>query len=476
MRHLLSPAFRRIQRAAEQNTKISTTSESQQQNDPFSNDASACSVVCTSNRMSFALPSVPSSSLLLEELLKLWPSETGDTIESVNCTGDSRQRRSVAILLDSSAWCQDLPASQDPSSPPADSYPGRDPAQLSTPVNKARTPVPSLTFSQESAYSRFSQEDHSSATSIMSPLDLGARRSVPQSPCPVKTTAIRQGDNEMVDPYYKPPQTRGTRNAVLAYDDATPFEVSYINPWTHGCVSAVDPKVQPRNIASGPQETSYIEWDDEEDEHKLRIPTALSRIRKSLADLRAADRFISGANSGRKASTKSQDSVKDTVASIPRPVTAAGSVSNVKDRSPTNFTYAAPYQSLYLEKSLPPLPHEQIMTTSTEAAWERSPKRRSTESMAKKCSRSLASSANSTSGHMRTIHSELESAGPTSPVAFHHSFTSYDQSPKSASSPNLTRMESFDGPYLKTDKTDEKPSITLMDKWLNGPLGARNEK
>ncbi|KAL6245537.1 hypothetical protein RBB50_007536 [Rhinocladiella similis] len=399
------------------------------------------------------------------------------TIEGV--AGGSKRRRSVGILLDSDSWSRDLPRSQDASSPPLDLHPSRRTAQLRPPVNRPATPVPSLTFSQDSTCSHSSQEDGSPTTSIKSSSqDPATRSSGVHSPCPVKTTTIGLGDNEMVDPFYTPPQTRGNRNAALVYHDFPPFEASYVNPWTGGYAGAIAPRTQPRKLATGVQEISYIEWDDEENEHTRRIPTALARIRKSLADLRTADRFNSNTSTSRKASTKTQDSVSDDITSIPQPTTAGGSPNHVKSCSPTKITPAARYkESRSLGKSLPPLPLEQFTSNSTETTGQCSlGRRRSAELVTKKCSCSLPSSLIAVKGHRRTIDSDLEIPGPSSPVALQHTFAPYSQTPRSASVPILGERDSSDSLYWRTDRSDKMASITLVEKWLSSPLRVRRER
>ncbi|KIW16249.1 hypothetical protein PV08_06300 [Exophiala spinifera] len=469
MRHLLSPALRRARRASQGgDTKRSESRNSEQLDQSMSHDSSACSAVLgLSNRRSFALPSVPSSPLLLEEMFKLWPSETVSdaTIQSVSGTVESKQGTSVTIVQDSGVWDQDLHPSREASSPLPELHPTRLLAQFSTPLNRPATPVPSLTFSQISTCSRSSREVTSSSP------DQATRSSVVHGLCLAKTSTIGLEDNEMLDPFYTPPRTSGNRSAKLATDDFPPYEAFYVNPWTGGYAGAIAPSTQPRHVAPSAPEISYIDWDDEDAEHTHRLPTAIARIRKSLADLRTADRFTSS----RKASTRTQDSSDDAVPSIPRPATADDGARDVKCCSPTKITHGTPDKTtLLFDKALPPLPNEQLTTTCPEPTDQCSRMSgRSTEAMSKRSSRSLPSSFISANERRRTIDSELEGPDPSSPVAFQHIIPRHNQSPRSVSPPKLRRRESSNCLCLRSDRLNKSASVIVMEKWLRSPFASQ---
>ncbi|KAK7892676.1 hypothetical protein LTR67_006912 [Exophiala xenobiotica] len=62
--------------------------------------------------------------------------------------------------------------------------------------------------------------------------------------------------------------------------------------------------MQLHQLAASPTEVSYIDWDDDDGQ---RGPSRLARVKKSFADLRAAERFISDVSSAKKTATVRQN-------------------------------------------------------------------------------------------------------------------------------------------------------------------------
>ncbi|KAK5443367.1 hypothetical protein LTS15_010712 [Exophiala xenobiotica] len=59
-------------------------------------------------------------------------------------------------------------------------------------------------------------------------------------------------------------------------------------------------EMQLHQLAASPPEVSYIEWDDDDGR---RGPSRMARVKKSLADLRAAERFIADVTSAKRTVT-----------------------------------------------------------------------------------------------------------------------------------------------------------------------------
>ncbi|OAP58115.1 hypothetical protein AYL99_07205 [Fonsecaea erecta] len=166
---------------------------------------------------------------------------------------------------------------------------------LSSPPTSPITPVPSLTNSHRSR-SSFAISEGSPCTAAGSPQDHFARF-LPQDsdsamvpPKRMYEANVYSGICNINPPLPKPPLCQDYQ-LYCAHQPTDLSRGSNFPPPQHLPNSdlAPVPTHMPR-----PQEVSYIDWDDEDGRKRYYSP--LRRIKKSLSDLRAAERFISEAH------------------------------------------------------------------------------------------------------------------------------------------------------------------------------------
>ena len=293
---------------------------------------------------------VPSASLYLEDMLAQW----------------SSQRSSTATLVDFGEWTSgrshERPLSLLPPAPQLIRLPSSDSGKvecrLSSPANtesnytqcrhqwhnlsaqlqevsfgtdgtpsqptRPITPVPSLTTSKYSR-SSFGMLESSPCTTIGSPKDYLRNNSTDQSMTATARKPTELGSaprlRNINSPLPSPPLYQDKSHAWISLP-ADPSRISSYLPSR----PVPDPDLNATMInlphsSQESQETSYIEWDD--DEGRIQGDSALSRIKKSFTDLRAAERYISDANSRRKAqlAKEAHDTSNSTSAAAKPPYT-----------------------------------------------------------------------------------------------------------------------------------------------------------
>ncbi|KAJ9608067.1 hypothetical protein H2200_007055 [Cladophialophora chaetospira] len=286
-------------------------------------------------RDALLLHRVPSASLYLEEMMAQWPISTSpqsDYLVSFPRAGD--ERSSVATFIDFGEWISEqrpqsllppaprfvrLPASEtpkvecrlssSPATPPKECTStdrGLKPEVLrnlssqfrqvsfsddctSSPSTRSVTPVPSLTRSN---YSRSSLRDTSPCAIRRSPTELPLSSPPSKTPTSKKPTEVATNCPcilQVGSPFPSPtlPQDDYLGWSSLPADPSRDSSYLPFRPVPDVHATSIH-LPQPSPDA---QEVSYIDWDDDQ-----FGDSALDRIKKSFADLRAAERYITEAN------------------------------------------------------------------------------------------------------------------------------------------------------------------------------------
>ncbi|KAK5270956.1 hypothetical protein LTR96_004234 [Exophiala xenobiotica] len=239
----------------------------------ISDDTSFCSNLYsfsnTASYESLLLPRVPSPSLRLEEMLGLWPSTPKPTsafgIKEYRVDDRrSDHRDSLATIVDFGDWISDQSQSRSPSLlPPAPLFHRHEP---SLPGASTRC--------------RLSSTNSDFPPNIKPTTNLALTNAATTEP----------KNNEIS--YSSPEPTQSERSDREAAPSA--FEGEDV----HDDSSNAD--MQLHQLAASPTEVSYIDWDDDDGR---RGPSRIARVKKSLADLRAAERFIADVTSAKKTVT-----------------------------------------------------------------------------------------------------------------------------------------------------------------------------
>lgn len=491
----------------------------------ISDDTSFCSNLYsfsnTASYESLLLPRVPSPSLRLEEMLGLWPSTPkspsafglgGLTID--DCSGC---RDSVATIVHFGDWISDQSQSRSPSLlPPAPLFNHREPSvpkasmecrlpptldarfgprqvnQLCSQLEKAsflsdspsfpatRTttpvPVPSLTHSHYSTYSLPGQMNGAAASatvSLTSPtlpssLEPGTKMAI------AKTATIEPNNNALG--HSSPEPTQGETSGRVSADIAFAGESMHNNPRSV--------EMQLPQLAASPPEVSYIEWDDDDGR---RGPSRMARVKKSLADLRAAERFIADVGSAKRTATSSH---KQDVAAL-KYSTVEDSISSPKPevyRQPTSkdkhdaLKYATCPAS-FKDRPLPEVPIQVQPTqpgdiVNVDAASTSKVKKGSGEK------RTLAKyTAHSPclpfpkSGRRRTISAELDGPLPASPMNIYLASEVHAQPPMAIPFPTMRKRKRISGVSFKSGRSEKKrkPRFGVVGKLVRAVLRFKQE-
>ncbi|KAK5046719.1 hypothetical protein LTR84_007480 [Exophiala bonariae] len=196
------------------------------------------------------------------------------------------------------------------------------------------TPVPSLTYSQYSTTSSLAVEGpfpeaRSSTYSNFPEISPATRDANMNHPAPDhfqhETKHIRP--DQRLSFYQNESSMQRPDNAKRSTTQApATVPLNHTVPVPNFDVTRLQPKVPQLHIPSGKNEVSYIDWDDDDEECGQRSESRLARMKKSLTDLRAAERFIADAASRRNTSHKPvkssnpEESTAVISAQIPRPV------------------------------------------------------------------------------------------------------------------------------------------------------------
>ena len=488
----------------------------------ISDDTSFCSNLYsfsnTASYESLLLPRVPSPSLRLEEMLGLWPSTPKPTsalgIDEYRVDDHPGRRDSVATIMDFGDWISDQSQSRSPSLlPPAPLFSRHEPSlpensiecRLSSKLESARfgrrqvdrlcsqlekasflsnspsfpatrttTPVPSLTHSHYSTSSLPGQTNGSAATATISSVSSDLPSSVePGTNMATTKAATTEPDNNELSYSIPEPPKRET-SAQMPTDFALAGESMHEIPRKG--------EMRLPQLAASPPEVSYIEWDDDDGR---RGPSRMARVKKSLADLRAAERFIADVSSAKRTATSRHK--QDVTAlkystfedSISTPTTEVCRQQTSKDKHDVRkyVTYPASFENR-------PLPEVPIQIQSMQQGDSISVDVPSTSKVKKGSSekRMLAKHTAQNSrclrfpkrGRRRTMSSELNSPSPASPTTVHRASGIHAPAPMSIPSPTIQKRKRISSVTIKSGRTGrtekKKARLGMVGKVIRAVL------
>lgn len=440
---------------------------------------------------SHLLPQVPSPSLPLEEMLGLWPSSQGDISSSTDKECEvsllGTRRDSVATLVNFGDWV--LGQSRNRASsllPPApllydnpsvSEHAGVDchlmsPAPSTTtqdllergaiagtlngscsPLHEATvktgntsssntrptTPVPSLSHSHYSSSSVSSIEQASPDHALMG-----------------REPAFGPDGANMRSP-------TGDKSIADTYEMRPSDDIDYLLP-----------RLPDIRTSTHQPEVSYIDWDDGDD---LRSQSRLARMKKSFADLRAAERYIFEATASSKTPLLKHKS--DTIIPGPgptRPNSHESPLNLPEQKWPELENHHGDAKPLLPKETAPAvvLQQQTIRIVDKRAKLRKRP---STTSVWREDSQLTAqSSGHAKRDRRRTVSSGLEAMTPPSQVTVEQGLTA--NSPLPATAPSCTpKRRRFGTTLFRSSQGDKATArLSVVGRWVKRVLRLKKKR
>jgi len=443
---------------------------------------------------SHLLPRVPSPSLPLEEMLRMWPSGqehiSSSTDKECGVYHLQTRRDSVTTLMDFGEWVLGQSYSRASSLlPPAPLfYRGRpshlDPNRvdcdlLSAPSGTETCPEPGLqaASSQGATPEHLSRPPSHSHEARVNTGNASSSYTRPTTPVPSLSHSHNSSSSlsTIEQTYQVSKAASNSPGRVVPVDrSGASMHNSKTDEWITNAFGMrpsdeIDYTLPNLLVAQPPAhqpEVSYIEWDDGDG---ARAKSRLARMKKSFADLRAAERYISEAYTSSKTPLlKHKNDSPGTSRAAVRATTDEGTseFSIQKQLEPRNDDHG---------EWKPLIPKPLVIGNVDTPAKLR--KQSSTKSLLKKAAKPGSPiTGDLKRDQRRTVSSGLEEISPLSQVSVEPGLTS-DSARPSVAAPSSTRKRKrfgtvFDSPI----RHEKKPArLSVIGKWLRRVLGLKRE-
>ncbi|KAI1610651.1 hypothetical protein EDD36DRAFT_330937 [Exophiala viscosa] len=500
--HLLPQEFRNMYQTptSKESTMFPMAPDFTLLGDSVSKDPSFCSnLYSLSNAATFdshLLPRVPSPSLPLEEMLRLWPSGQEHLSSSMDKGSGvyhvQTRRDSLTTLMNFGDWVSGQSWSRASSLlPPAPLFYRGRPSHLDHPdrVDCDLLSAPSATETrpgrelQAASGKRATPEHPSRPYSHLheARLDTGNASSShtrPTTPVPSLSHSHQSASSlSTIDQAYE--VSKGTHNSPgrLALVDRSgasmhnsKAEKSTTNVLSMRPSDGIDctlPDLLEAHRSTHQPEVSYIEWDDGDG---ARAQSRLARMKKSFADLRAAERYISEAYTSSKTPLlKHKNDTVGTSRAAMCPTTDEGTseFSRQKQLEPRNDVHGE-------WKPLIPKPLA-IGNVEMPARLRKQP---STRSLLKKATKP----GSPVTGHLkrdrrRTVSSGLEGISPLSQISVEPGLATTSARSSAATSSSTRKRKRFGTVFVGPNRNEKEPArLSVTGKWLRRVLGFKRER
>ncbi|KAK4947024.1 hypothetical protein LTR10_014166 [Elasticomyces elasticus] len=476
--------------------------------DSLSKDPSFCSnLYSLSDPATFdshLLPRVPSPSLPLEEMLGLWPSGQENISSSTDkeCgVNHLRTRRdSVTTLLEFGDWILGESWSRASSLlPPAPLfYRGRlshlDPGKVDCdllwePLQTRTRPEPELQAAPTNGASleHLSRPYSHLHQARLETSDGASPNTRPTTPVPSLSHSHHSSSSlSTIEETYqanKPTTSRDVPGRVGPVDPSgasmyrSEADRSIANAFSMRSSNDMDyglPNLLEAHPSAHQPEVSYIDWDDGDG---ARAQSRLARMKKSLADLRAAERYISEAyTNSRTPLLKHKNDTVSTKRAPMCPTSDEGTsgLSNQEQREPRNDNHG---------EWKPLVPKEAaaaVLSKPKRIGDIDTPTRLRKQPSARLLSSKEATKPNSSiTGHVRrdrrrTVSSELEAISPLSQISVEPDLTKDFARPSAATPSSTCKRKRFSTAFVRPSRNEKKPArLSVVGKWLRRLLGFR---